>query len=143
MKTDDWDGDAFRADEALGYGTCPSCKGALQTPGGFACDSCSQKVCRNCIHAYRTHYICADCASLLSAKEKTQLKDAKDLTKPFRSFARRSWLWWAFLLLLIMPVALGMIYLFAANNRLEYAAGSALLMLLIIWFWDRWAQSRI
>jgi len=130
-----------RADNALGYGTCPICKGPLETPDGFTCDACEKKVCGNCIHSYRAHYICSDCVALLSAGEKKLVKDAKELTKPMRMLARRTWLWGAFLLLLILPAALGAGYLFFILGRADYALGAILALLVLIWYWDRQVQN--
>ncbi|MFA6035534.1 MAG: hypothetical protein WC759_01095 [Candidatus Micrarchaeia archaeon] len=139
--SEEWEGNAAGDDDPLGFGTCPICKGPVQTPDGFMCDSCSQKVCNKCIHSYRDRYICSDCVSLLSASDRRLVKNAKHLTKPLQGYARRSNLWWLFLALISLPVLLGIGYFFFTLGRLDYTLGATALLIALIWYWDKQVQN--
>lgn len=119
------------------YGSCPICMRKFDSPTGFECDSCGVSVCGRCIHAYGENFICASCVAQLPKKEQAKVGSAKALVEPAGARFSRSAMRWLLMLFILTPVLLGAAYFFYSAGSTALAIGAVILVLVLIFYWDR------
>ena len=99
-------------DDREGYGMCPACGRTLRVIGGFKCDGCKRRVCEECIRKYGRKYMCLSCTTELPEAERRKVEPADDLINTLPSAFRRTYLWWLFMVLVVLPAMLGSAWFF-------------------------------